>query len=343
MRVADIGEFGLIELLSKELGIPYPPSPDALPRPGLLVDMGDDALVTGRHDAATILTTDTMVAGVHFLPERVSWRDIGWKALAVNVSDIAAMGGEPSIALVTLSLPPEFLIDDAIAIYTGLQEAAMKHAVVIGGGDIVRSPVFSVTVALSGTADLSELGQPRAMTRHAARPGDVVAVTGSLGDSAGGLQLLIEGQSSNSDAVRYLRLRHQRPEPRVQTGRVAVKAGVRCGMDVSDGLAQDLAHIARASDVAIRVDAARVPVSDALREVFSARALGLALTGGEDYELVLVAPAAVIESVRQRSDVAVTEIGEVLPYHEGPRVAVVDEAGRDIPFGEAGWDHFQKR
>jgi thiamine-monophosphate kinase len=341
MRVADLGEFGLIELLTRQLGITYPPASGTPPRPGLLVDLGDDAVVTKRRDAATIWTTDTMVEGIHFLADRIAWQDIGWKSLAVNISDIAAMGGTPDLALVTLSLPPEFLVDDAIALYQGINEAAKAYNITLGGGDIVRSPVFAVTVALSGIAETPKLGETVTMTRSAARIGDVVAISGNVGDSAGGFRLIASASASNREAARYLRMAHARPEPRIALGKAAVEAGVRCAIDVSDGLLQDLGHLARASNAAIRIDANRVPVSDALNEVFAGQALGIALSGGEDYELILIAPRPIIEALIDRSEVPLTEIGEVVHHPDAPRVAVVDETGMEIPLGEQGWDHFR--
>ena len=338
MRVSEIGEFGLIKLLAAEFGIEYPPS-RAATRRGLLVDLGDDAVVTRRNDGALIWTTDTLVAGEHFLPERTPWESAGWKALAVNLSDIAAMGGTPHLALVTLALPPDFCVEDAQALYAGLRQAADVYGVTLGGGDIVRAPVFSITVALSGWASLSPTGEPRVLARTAARVGDVVAVTGSLGDSAGGLRLLGEGAAFDRTEQAVLREAHERPRPPVHCGLLAVRAGVRCGIDISDGLVQDLGHIARASGAGIRIDAARLPVSDALRELYPGYAAGLALTGGEDYQLALVGARAAIEALLEAGECDLTEIGEVVPYDE-PRVAVVDETGREIPLGSGGWDHF---
>jgi thiamine-monophosphate kinase len=236
MLVSEVGEFGLIKLLSQQLGIEYPPS-RGVTQPGLRVGLGDDALVRQRHDGALIWTTDTLVADVHFLPQRTAWRDTGWKALAVNLSDIAAMGGRPDLALVTLILPPDYCVEDALELYAGLKEAAEAYGVTIGGGDIVRGPVFAVTVALSGWALTSRAGGIHVMTRDAARKGDVVAVSGTLGDAAAGIRLLSEGASFEGDAFR-LRQAQERPHPRVTLGQEA--SGVRCGMDVSDGLVQDL-------------------------------------------------------------------------------------------------------
>jgi len=339
MRVSEVGEFGLIELLAAELGVTYPPAPDAPPREGLLVDLGDDALVSERQDAPLIWTTDTLVAGVHFLPDRTAWADTGWKALAVNLSDIAAMGGRPHLALVTLALPEDFEVEDAAALYLGLREAAEAYGALLGGGDIVRSPVFSVTVALSGLAPLASDGRPLLMTRSAARPGDLVAVTGCLGDSAAGLRLLVDGDSFTSAAAQRLREAHERPKPRLDVAPLAVAAGVRCAIDVSDGLVQDLGHIARASGVRIRLEAGRVPVSQELKETFPERALAFALGGGEDYELVLVAAPAVIESLVQ-GGAGVTAIGEVVAGEPG--VSVVDQDGAEVRPDRAGWDHFAR-
>jgi len=341
VRVSEIGEFGLIHLLAQELGVEYPPKRGGLVPAGLIVGLGDDALVSARREGALIWTTDTLVAGVHFLPE-TAWGDVGWKALAVNLSDVAAMGGAPHLALVTLMLPDDFRVEDAVALYRGLKEAADAFGVTIGGGDVVRAPVFAVSVALSGWAVSSRLGEPRVMTRSAARLGDVVAVSGSLGDSAAGLRLRREGTSFRTKASRLLRAAHERPQPRIALGQAAVRAGVRCAIDVSDGLVQDLGHVARASGVGIRVDANRVPTSAALRGAFPSQALGFALSGGEDYELVLIASRPVIESLIGAVDTPLTEIGEVVQYDE-PRVAVADETGREIPLARGGWDHFAAR
>jgi thiamine-monophosphate kinase len=339
MRVSEVGEFGLIRLLAAEIGVEYPPAAGANRRSGLLVDLGDDAVVSERRDGALVWTTDTMVAGVHFLPERTDWEATGWKALAVNLSDIAAMGGEPHLALVTLALPEDFCVEDAQALYQGLHAAAKEYGATLGGGDIVRAPVFSVTVALSGWAFAPKLGRPAAMTRSAARKGDVVAVTGTLGDSAGGLQLLLAGDEGASGAVAQLRDAHERPRPQVAAGRAAVRAGVRCAIDISDGLVQDLGHIARASQVRMRIDAARAPLSEALRQTFPERALGLALSGGEDYQLALIGSRAAIDATRTEAGVEITEIGEVVDA-DSAHIAVIDESGREIPLPSGGWDHF---
>jgi thiamine-monophosphate kinase len=338
VRVSEIGEFGLIELLAKEFGIEYPPSPDTKQR-GLKVGLGDDAAVTERRDGALVWTTDTMVAGVHFLPDRTAWEDVGWKALAVNLSDIAAMGGTPYLALVTLMLPPDFCVEDAVAVYRGLHEATGAYDVILGGGDLVSGPVFAITVALAGWAATSQLGEPQALTRNAARPGDVVAVSGHPGSALGGLELLRRDATFETEAERRLRTAYDRPQPRVELGKAAIEAGIRCAIDISDGLLQDAGHIARASRVHVRIEAARLPVDEALKERFPAEAAAFALRGGDDYELILVGPRPAMNALLDRTDL-LTEVGEVIEADE-PGVAVIDETGREIPAPPRGWDHFR--
>lgn len=334
MRVSELGEFGLIEVLSRELGVPYPPVAGAEPRPGLLVDLGDDALVAARADEALILTTDTMVEGIHFLPERMRWEDVGWKALASNISDVAAMGGTPRLALVTLMLPPDTEVGDLTKLYRGLRECADAYEVLIAGGDIVRGPAVAVTVALTGKAIFGARKQVLTLRRDTACAGDLVAVTGTLGDSAGGLRLI---QAENpTETSEHLLEAHARPRPRVDAGLVAVRAGIKCAMDVSDGLVQDLGHIARASGVTINVQSARIPLSDSLRRLFHDDYLQLALTGGEDYQLILIGSKDALEKVAESVE-DVTIVGEVM---EGePRVVVLDMSGEEVSIERGGWDH----
>jgi len=340
VQVSEIGEFGLIKLLTQEFGIAYPPARGTPAPEGLEVGIGDDAVVTSKREGALIWTTDTMVEGNHFTPESTSWRDVGWKALAVNLSDIAAMGGVPHLALVTLTLPPDFETDDALELYRGLHDAANAFDVTLGGGDIVRSPVFSITVALSGWA--LEAGGPAALLcRDAAKPGDVVAVTGQLGAAAGGVRLIVQGPDFDApghpESESLLCGAQHRPQPRVALGQAAVRAGLRCGMDVSDGLIQDLGHIASASGVALHIEAARVPVSNDLRVVFPGDALAMALTGGEDYELILVGPEDVMDNYIGETEKQVTVIGRA---EDGEaNVTVVDEYGKAMTFERRGWDH----
>jgi thiamine-monophosphate kinase len=331
MDVSDLGEFGLIDRLTAALGAPTDKR--------LIVGPGDDAAVWRAGDAYVIGTTDTMVAGVHFLPGKVEWRDIGWKALASNISDIAAMGGAPSFALVTLCLPPETPVDALDALYAGLRECAEAYSVTVAGGDIVSSPVLTITVSLVGEALQGADGAPTLLRRNAARAGDVIAVTGPLGGSGAGLRALVEGRDEGDTRAALVR-RHMRPLPRVDAGRAAVEAGVRCGMDISDGLVQDAGHICRASGVGAEIAIDQVPLDTSLVAVYADDARTIAATAGEDYELLLVTPDAVIAEASARLGAPLVVVGRIVAGE--PRVRVLDSGGNELTLERAGFDHLKR-
>lgn len=331
MDVRDLGEFGLIERLAKSLGVARDER--------LIVGVGDDAAVWRTDRRYIIATTDTMVEGVHFLPGRVAWRDVGWKAMAVNVSDIAAMGGTPTFALATLALPPTTPVDHVDGLYAGLRECAEAYGVTVAGGDIVSAPQVSISVALMGQALTGTGGQPLLLRRNAAKVGDLVAVTGPLGAPAGGLRALQEG-----DGERFPTLvdAHMRPVPRVDAGKLAVMASLHCGIDISDGLVQDVGHICERSKVRAEIDAAAVPVDDNLKLAYPDEAPLMALTGGEDYELVLVGAELSLKEcagmLREATPSAQLHIiGRITTG--GPGVHVLDADGREIDVGPGGFDH----
>jgi thiamine-monophosphate kinase len=347
-NVSDVGEFALIDRLRARLAAPTDER--------LIVGIGDDAAVWRARDGYTIATTDTMVADVHFLPGKCSWRDVGWKALAVNVSDIAAMGGSPSFALVTLCLPPETPAAAMDELYDGLRECAESYGVTIAGGDVVSAGQFSVTVALAGEARVDEAGRPLLLLRSTAKVGDLVAVTGPLGGAAAGLRVLQRhpsvapgiGAAPKEGVVRFVE-RHMHPWPRFDAGDIAVRAGIRCGMDISDGLAQDLAHICRASgvDAELRID--DIPLEDGLAEVFAGDARILAAIGGEDYELLLVGGDGALQiaedALRARLQMPNTQqisiVGRITGAGEGG-VRIIDAQGAEVALPTRGWDHLAR-
>jgi len=335
MKVSDLGEFGLIDRLAEVLAAQGGPELSGR----LAVGIGDDAAVWRGENEALIATTDTLVQDVHFLAGRTPWRDLGWKALAVNVSDIAAMGGTPDFALVTLVLSSD---EDAEAIdelYRGLAEAGEAFGVAIAGGDIVHGPTTIVSVALTGHGELDEHGEPLVLRRNAARDGDVVAVTGALGGASGGLRLL-RADGDGSEDARALIARHLRPQPRLEAGRAALAAGIRCGIDVSDGLLQDLGQVCKASRLGATVWRDKVPVDPALRALDAQEALRCAVAGGEDYELLLVGDAAQIEQLRDALDVPLTVIGDMVIETEH-RAVLLDEHAKEIDVPSGGWDHLR--
>ena len=342
MKIRELGEFGVIGLLNdmvvRQRGGPDNATPFSFK---LHVDTGDDTAAWRSGVATELFTTDTVVEGVHFTRETTPWVDLGWKCIASNVSDIAAMGGLPLYALITLGLPPDTEIEDIQLLYQGMLEICNRYGVSIIGGDMVRSPVAFVTVGLTGVHG----GEP--MLRTNARVGDLVGVTGHLGDSGGGLQLMLAEQEVSDlplrvsiDAADYLRWRHRRPDPAVEAGRALVEAGVVTAMDVSDGLADDLGKLCRASGLAARIDAHRVPVHPYLVESFPDTYLQLALYGGEDYLLLFTAPPNVMERALGKLSPEAAVIGEIVAGKPAS-VAVVDESGVEMTPGAGGWDHFR--
>jgi thiamine-monophosphate kinase len=334
VKVSDLGEFGLIQRLSEIVAGRLPTEAQA----DLLLGIGDDAAVWRLSDGALLATTDTLVEDVHFLPS-TPWQDVGWKALVANLSDIAAMGGAPEFALVTIGLPHDRQVEAVDELYVGLTEAAGAYGVAIAGGDIVRSPAFFVSIALTGRAALDASGQPLVLRRDGASAGEVIAVTGALGGAAGGLRALQGGL--DGDTTRLLVKRHRRPQPRLEAGRAAIAAGIRCAIDVSDGLMQDLGHVCQASRLGATVYRDNLPVEPALAELFTAEeVLAMAATGGEDYELVLVGAPEQLERARSESGVPITTIGEMVDDADhGARL--LDESGREVSLAVAGWDHLR--
>jgi thiamine-monophosphate kinase len=328
VKLSDLGEFGLIERLARIAGTPRDDD--------LIVGIGDDAAVWRAGSEYLIATTDTMVEGVHFVPGQAPWADVGWKALAANVSDIAAMGGTPLFALVTLALPPEMPVDDVEVLYAGLAECAREYSVTIVGGDVVRAPQTSITVALIGRAERRD-GEPLLLRRNAARPGHVIAVTGTLGDSAAGLRRLRDGAPADEPLAR----RHLWPRPPLAAGRAAASSGVACGIDVSDGLLQDVGHVCEQSGVGAVIRGADIPLSEELRAAYPDDALRLACTGGEDYELVLIADREILDALLPMIGfVQLAVIGEIVDDRDH-RVRLLDGAGKEISFERSGWDAFR--
>ena len=315
--------------------------------PGVEVGIGDDTAVLAVPPGHKLLaTTDLLIEDVHFRRTSTAPADIGWKALAVNLSDIAAMGGIPRWALVALAVPADTDVEAVDAFYAGMAEAAEPHGVTVVGGDTSASPGgWTVNVTLLGIHP----GEPR--LRSHARAGDAVAVTGSLGVSAAGLHALEIGLDRARDAgLAAARLGeitrvHLRPRARVAEGRWLGQApGVHAMMDCSDGLATDLGHICRESGVGARVRLDRVPISAAARE--TARAVGgdareWAASGGEDYELLLTCDPAEADhlsaGLAEATGTPLTVIGRI----EGAagETVFVDAAGAPVAV-RGGFEHF---
>ncbi len=340
-RVKDIGEFGLIELISAAL------PPQIRATSSLLLGLGDDGAVwrpTSGEDV--VVTTDSLVENIHFRRDWTDWESLGHKILAVNVSDLAAMGSLPKIAVITLGLSGDELVSDLQALYRGIGDLAHRNAMTIAGGDIVRSPhslLFHVTA-------LGETRQRRFLVRSGAKSGDVIAVTGTLGASAAGLRLLAmqpDDPRRGATTTQALIDAHLRPEPRVALGAILLEHGATSAMDLSDGLAGDLLKILEASRVSAELDARRVPVAAAVRALFPDEWFDLALRGGEDYELLFTAPSVAWEPIaRSIEDVGGTaeRIGRITKrMDDASRIEIIDMRGvrRVCEFG--AFDHYRDR
>jgi thiamine-monophosphate kinase len=336
VRVRDLGEFGLIDRLRSIVGVDGE---------GVVTGIGDDtAVLRVNADNCLLATCDVQVDGVHFVADRTPPGDVGHKSLAVNLSDIAAMGGRPRWALVSLGLAPSTSVGYVEELYRGMQGLATRSGLAIVGGNISRAggAIFvDVTV-------LGEVASDRVMTRSGARPGDVIAVTGSLGDSAAGLALALEHVRGADRQVRSsLVEKHRRPEPRIAAGQALAGSGaVTAMMDISDGLAQDLGHICQASGVGARVEAERLPLSTALLSLAEQTGfdpLMAALYGGEDYELlVTVRPDRfdeVAATVARAGGPPLSAIGLI----EEDQLTLRTPDGRLTDLSPKGFDHLSGR
>ena len=329
VKLADVGEFGLIDRIAQSV----------FTAPDMALGFQDDAALWRHRDGWLIATTDALVEDVDFRLSTFSWEDIGWKALAVNLSDVAAMGGRPRGAFVTLCLPPGCEAADVTALYRGMSALAEEARTPILGGDLSSSAQVMVNVAVIGEVASEE----QSLRRAAARVGDEIAVTGVLGSAAAGLTLLEGGERArDGHAARFIAAQ-RRPIPRLREGRALVEAGVRCGMDVSDGLAADLRKLCAASGVAAEIMLADVPTDAdlpaALGDAYRARALA----GGEDCELLFTAPPQIMQRAQEALAAGglmeSTVIGTVVSGRAGS-VTVRDECGDVAPVPHAGFDHF---
>jgi len=331
MKVSELGEFGLIDLLAKMVDEQM-----AHPRP-LILGIGDDAAAWHGDTSTQLATVDSFIQGIHFSLDITPWKELGWKALAINLSDIAAMGGVPRYALVSLAVPDDTEVDDVTDLYQGMIELGQQFGVAIVGGNTCSSPIVAINITVFGSAR----SQDELLTRSGAKVGDKVAVTGYLGAATAGWEMLTKGLQIDPEATAFLKRAFLHPYPRIAEGQLLVDQGVKTAIDISDGLISDLNQICKVSQVSARIEVNRVPIQPTVKANFSDRALELALSGGEDYELLFTASAEVIDKIRTKAPCPITVIGEIVG--KAGKITLVDSNGNPFNLSKKGWEHFTSR
>jgi len=329
MKLADLGEFELIHRFAENFRSGLPAG---------VVGIGDDAAVLPWDaEKSLLVTTDMLVENVHFLRSEIAPQDLGYKSVAVNLSDIAGIGGTPTSLFLSWALPPDLDVDWVDHFFKGMKELTDQHGVHLLGGDTTRgsSIVINITV-------LGQVGTEDVKVRSSAQHGDVLCVTSTLGDSAAGLQIILQNKPRTGPAEILLR-RHHRPEAQVAQGRwLAARREVHAMMDISDGIASDLSRIAESSACGAEVDLQRLPISPEMATVCKANgwdAVDLATGGGEDYGLLctVAAPAALklAEEFQDHFHRPLFLIGKIT-FEKG-QVKFLSQGQEKVL---KGWDHF---
>lgn len=298
----------------------------------LVVGHGDDAAVLDLDGRGVCLAVDVLVEDVHFRRDLSSLADVGWKAVAVNCSDIAAMGGTPSVAVVGLCRPKSLPAEDVERIYAGMSEACERWRLRLVGGDTVAADALALSVTVMG-----DIEPQRAVRRSGARPGDKVLVVGTLGGAAAALELFRSGAPVDD----LLLAAHRRPIARVAEGTALAEAGATAMIDVSDGFGADLMHICEASSVAAVVDAAALPAGDGVATAalsVGRDPLEFVIGGGDDYALLATLPADAADTTAARVDGVV--VGEIVAGEPAATLRLPDGTTRDL--AGSGWDHYRE-
>ncbi|MGI6091921.1 MAG: thiamine-phosphate kinase [Veillonellaceae bacterium] len=332
MELKQVGEFGLIHLLKDNT---------IFDSSSVVIGIGDDTAVTlPTPRQLQLLTTDMLVEHVHFdLKTTTPWQ-LGYKAVAVNLSDIAAMGGIPKHAVISIAIPQQLDLEFIVGLYDGMKEICREFGVNIIGGDTVSSPhglVINVTV-------VGEVEPTNLVRRSSAKVGDVIVITGTLGNSAAGLDLLTKGDWENYDFAWPLVTAHLTPRPQIKVGRAVAELGATSMNDISDGLASELNEIASASGVGMVIHEANIPLLSETIEaagIFGKKAVDYALYGGEDFQLLFtIEPDKYKLLANLDLGIKVTAIGEVVEKDIG--VLLIDSTGSQKHLEPRGYNHFRQ-
>jgi thiamine-monophosphate kinase len=330
MTLADLGEFGLIHRFAPLFHFN---------QPGVEGIGNDCAVIPYRDSLSFLVTTDLLVENTHFIKTQINPSDLGYKSLAVNLSDIAAMGGKPQYAFLSLGMPIETPIEWVDAFFAGLRQLATQTGVLLLGGDTIRSSQVIINFLLIGVIETSLIKR-----RSQAVPGDIICCTGYLGDSGAGLKILLNKLPIDRTAQALIQA-HVHPRPHLEEGAwLAAQPGVHAMMDLSDGLASDIQRIMEESHCGAHLKVERLPLSSELRH--ACQSLGwsaekMALTAGEDYcLLVTIDPhyfLSINEAYQRRFQCSLFQLGTILP---GSSLQLTHHQKPFILNGE-GFDHFK--
>jgi thiamine-monophosphate kinase len=327
MKLSRLGEFALIEGIRRS----------TRSGPGVLLGIGDDAAWVESRRGSILITSDLLIQDVHFRLEWTSLFALGHKVLAVNLSDIAAMGGKPAYLILALGIPADFSTRQIAEFYRGIKALCSKTGVALIGGDTNVAASLIISACVVGHAVYPPV------SRSGAEAGNDIYITGTIGDSSLGLQLLQTRRAlSNRGFTKYLLLRHRQPTARIAVGQTLARNRLATAMiDVSDGLLQDLGHICDASGIGAEIWLDNLPLSPAYRALAGKDWAEHALSGGEDYELLFCARRRDenrLKMLSKRANIPITRIGRCIAGAE--KVTVINASGKPIAIPTKGYDHF---
>lgn len=335
MKISEIGEFGFLSRLKKNFLYQYPEG---------VIGVGDDCAIIPQSDSkALLVTTDLLIENIHFYISQISARSLGYKALAVNLSDIAAKGGFPQYVFLSIALPSQTKVEWLDQFYSGFLDLAQKYNTLLLGGDTTQSPdkIF-INVTLLGQLDLKNI-----KLRSSAQIGDIIVVTDFLGDSSCGFHSLqVQNRVKVNEDIEYLRERHFLPKPAIEEGQwLSQQEGVHAMMDISDGISSDLHRIMEQSKCGVRIHLESIPLSKSLMNVTSQyhwQAWNFALSGGEDYSLLLTVDQKEFEEIHQnylkRFNRKLFVIGEIIDQQEGFQTTLNNQP---YAFNFSQFEHFK--
>ena len=333
IKLSDLGEFGLIKRFSQQF---------LQDLPGEITGIGDDcAIIPLNNKEALLYTTDMLIEDRHFVRDKITSYDLGQKSLAVNLSDIAAMGGNPKSAYLSIGIPANIELEWLDEFFRGIKDLCLQTRTYLLGGDTTKSPEsLIINIGVIGIAKLSKIKR-----RSTARPGDIICITDVVGDSGGGLKILLNNLPLDNDAV-YLVGRHNCPKAQIEEGKwFSEREEVNAMIDVSDGIESDIHRLMESSNVGAEIEINTVPISKILRklsEKYNWNVHEIALSGGEDYCLMLTIPEEYVDGIISKYEIKfkkpLYKIGKITGL-TGKLTFIKD--GKIIDFNKHGFDHFK--